>query len=229
LLDCGKTFSESSRTWFASNNITKLDAVILTHGHADAMMGLDDLRAWSRALGITLPIYLNKETFGACQSAFPYLIDRNKASGGGVLPRLEFVVVNQTFTVDGLEFVPLPVEHGVKSDGSPYISWGFRFDDVVYISDVSAIPDETRALLHNSRVMVLDAIAYHENVRIVSHYVISDAIAEFQLYRPKLSVLTGLGHALDYSALAEDLEVIKETEDLNILPSYDGLVIPLNR
>ena len=47
LIDCGKSFYESALRYFPSNGLSKIDAVLLTHPHADAVLGLDDLRSWT--------------------------------------------------------------------------------------------------------------------------------------------------------------------------------------
>ncbi|PFH38269.1 hypothetical protein BESB_006100 [Besnoitia besnoiti] len=44
LIDCGKTFREAALAYFPPNQISTLDAVLLTHDHQDAVGGIDDLR-----------------------------------------------------------------------------------------------------------------------------------------------------------------------------------------
>ena len=63
------------------HGIKKIDAVLLTHGHADAILGLDDLRSWSAFHG-KIPVYLNKECMDVVSRTFPYILDRTKATGG---------------------------------------------------------------------------------------------------------------------------------------------------
>ena len=72
---------ESAVECFVKYDVPTIDAVVLTHGHADANLGLDDLRQWTMSLGIQIPIYLNTETFRCVSGAFPYLIDTRKATG----------------------------------------------------------------------------------------------------------------------------------------------------
>lgn len=116
LIDCGKSFYESSTQWYATYGLRTLDAVILTHDHADAVMGLDDLRQWTLG-GIIqshVDIYLSQRTMNVVSSVFPYLVDTSKASGGGDVAGLKFHVIPQldathfsSFQVEGLDVVPI--------------------------------------------------------------------------------------------------------------------------
>ena len=91
VLDCGKTFYESALAQFVKHKLQLIDAVILTHGHADAILGLDDLRQWtlvgkrSPALQNTVHIYLDVPTMEVVGRCFPYMVDTSKATGSGVV------------------------------------------------------------------------------------------------------------------------------------------------
>lgn len=172
LIDCGKTFYESALHSFPKHKIRKLDGVLLTHGHADAMLGLDDLRQWTfggdgcERVQEKVDIYLSKETFGVVKSAFPYCVDPSTATGGGGVPNLEFHVLECAvdsstplpFFIDELEIIPFEVEHGIVKDGGPYWSLGFRIGSFVYISDCSLIPQQAKEIISNCQNLVIDAL-----------------------------------------------------------------------
>lgn len=102
VIDVGKTFREQSIRLFPRWGIRRIDAVILTHAHADAISGLDDLRAWcprAGAGGGSIPVYVSRETLAGVKQQFPYLVDASKATGGGHVPRLEWRVFDER--VDG--------------------------------------------------------------------------------------------------------------------------------
>lgn len=114
LVDVGKTFREQSVRLFPRWGIRSIDAVLITHGHADAYNGLDDLREWCNRQGAAIPIFLTQTTFETVSASFPYLVDKTKASGGGDLPSLDFRIIqdDDEFDVLGIHVQALPVEHG---------------------------------------------------------------------------------------------------------------------
>lgn len=60
-----------------------LDGVIITHGHADACYGMDDLRGWTLG-GIIqkrINVYLAPETMDVVARTFPFLVDSSMATG----------------------------------------------------------------------------------------------------------------------------------------------------
>ncbi|KAJ1670285.1 hypothetical protein EV182_008312, partial [Spiromyces aspiralis] len=100
-----------------------------------------------------------------------------------------------------------------------YYFWGFRFDDICYISDCSRISDETRRLMLNSKILIIDALNWKGHS---SHYSVPDALEETRLVRPGLTILTGMSHSIDHYDLEEYLKHIKKSEGLDILVAFDG-------
>ncbi|GAA5828644.1 hypothetical protein JCM11251_000885 [Rhodosporidiobolus azoricus] len=149
LIDCGKTFLTGAQEHWPRHGLREIDAVILTHAHADAILGLDDLRGWTLrgAIQPSIPIYLTQDTFKEVSKAFPYLTNAGKATGGGDIPSLTWQIFDEKepFEVCGLEVVPLPVHHGrfFTTPPSPYFCLGFLFArQILYLSDVSYIPQD---------------------------------------------------------------------------------------
>ncbi|KAJ9101884.1 hypothetical protein QFC21_003224 [Naganishia friedmannii] len=64
----------------------------------------NDLRAFtappSPQAGAVIPIYLSRATLNAVAQQFPYLVDKNQATGGGDVPSLDFRVFDDP-PVDG--------------------------------------------------------------------------------------------------------------------------------
>ncbi|KAI3648292.1 hypothetical protein MP228_006146 [Amoeboaphelidium protococcarum] len=172
LIDCGKTFYNQSIRWCPKYNIRRIDAVLLTHSHADAMLGMDDLRQWTlpsaKAVNKHKPselvlkqpvqqhidIYLNSDTFRHVNNVFPYLVDKKFASGGGDVAGVKFhhLVVDQT--VDGVDLYvpiklfgitiqPLSVEHG-KLGNDPFYCLGYKFIDRDGSSSLVYISDASK-------------------------------------------------------------------------------------
>lgn len=191
VVDVGKTFREQSCKFFPRWGVKRIDAVLITHGHADAYNGLDDLREWNMRQGGALPVYCSRTTFETIEATFPYLVDRSKASGGGEIAILDFVIIEDEseFDIFGIHVTTVPgecwddwheltsVPHGRyfykptlpvyrlapsapgTAPGSPqldspsmpipFLCLGFVFDrQLVYLSDVSSVPDESISRIH---------------------------------------------------------------------------------
>lgn len=85
VIDVGKSFQPAAVEWFPKHGLRRIDAVLITHAHADAMNGLDDLRGWTLhgAIQPYIDVYVSMSTFKEVQRAFPYLVSKQYASGGG--------------------------------------------------------------------------------------------------------------------------------------------------
>ncbi|CAA2967753.1 hydrolase [Olea europaea subsp. europaea] len=145
LIDVGKTFREQVLRWFTYHKIPQVDSVILTHEHADAVLGLDDIRAvqsYSSTNDIDpTPIYLSQDAMESIAVKFPYLIKKKLKAGQEIrrVAQLDWKIVEndckKPFIASGLQFFPLPVMHG-----EDYVCLGFLFGErcrVAYISDIS--------------------------------------------------------------------------------------------
>mmetsp|Transcript_20356 Transcript_20356/g.67983 ORF Transcript_20356/g.67983 Transcript_20356/m.67983 type:complete len:319 (-) Transcript_20356:3196-4152(-) len=166
LIDAGKTFKESVLRWFPKFGIRTVDAIVLTHEHADAILGLDDFRelqTWDlewrgKALPPPTPVFLSDATYKTLCSIFPYLtkkVDTSKGEFQRMVSQLDFNCVPplKTFNAMGLEIRTLPVEHGPDC-----ICYGFDFgvrDRVVYLSDFTSISEEVYEVIEEREVSIL--------------------------------------------------------------------------
>ncbi|CAG8512656.1 6110_t:CDS:2 [Funneliformis mosseae] len=230
VIDCGKTFYVSALKWWPYHELRNLDALILTHPHADAINGLDDLRAWTlrKVIQEYIPVYLTSITFETIQTLFPYLVDSKQASGGGDLPAFKWNIIdiNHPFTVEGLEFTPLPAHHGKYfTTDEPYIYVGYRFENISYISDCNFIPDDTLTKMQGSDIMILDSLDYKEHP---SHFSINQAINISRNSNPvpKRTYLVGFSHGVNHSELINEMKQLQLNEPLLwVRPAHDGLKV----
>ncbi|KAG8890827.1 hypothetical protein FRB98_004872 [Tulasnella sp. 332] len=119
VIDVGKTFISAALEWFPKYGLRRIDAVLLTHAHADATNGLDDLRTWTQngAIQEYIDIYCSEATFREIQKAFPYLTSRGFATGGGDVPefRWHMITTGESFAIgedDEFWITPVAVDHG---------------------------------------------------------------------------------------------------------------------
>uniref|UniRef100_A0A7N2R544 Metallo-beta-lactamase domain-containing protein n=1 Tax=Quercus lobata TaxID=97700 RepID=A0A7N2R544_QUELO len=166
LIDVGKTFREQVLRWFTVHKIPRVDSIVLTHEHADAVLGLDDIRIvqpYSPTNDIDpTPIYLSQHAMESLAVKFPYLIPKKLKEGQELrrVAQLDWKIIEddceKPFVASSLKFVPLPVMHG-----EDYICLGFLFGDksrVAYISDVSRFPASTEYVISKSGAGQLDLI-----------------------------------------------------------------------
>ncbi|KAI3455569.1 hypothetical protein Pfo_012232 [Paulownia fortunei] len=221
LIDAGKFFYHSALRWFPTYGIRTIDAVIITHSHADAIGGLDDLRDWTNNVQPSVPIYTAHRDFEVMTKTHYYLVDTSSIIPGAAVSELQFnIIQEEPFIVHDLQFTPLPVWHG-----RGYRSLGFRFGNICYISDVSDIPEDTYPLLENCEILILDALRPDRSSS--THFGLPRALEEVRKVRPKRTLFTGMMHLMDHDKVNEDLIKLKENEGLDVQLSYDGLRVPV--
>ncbi|KAI9257911.1 beta-lactamase-like protein [Sporodiniella umbellata] len=245
LIDCGKTFYNSAIHILPQYDIRYLDGVILTHGHADACYGLDDLRGWTlnNAIQPHVNIHLSTEGMEVVQRTFPFLVDASLATGGGQVADFQYHVfdAHTPFTIEGLEFTPLQVHHGIyQATKAPYFCYGFKFGDVSYISDTNHIPQETMQLIQGkSRLFIVDCLrgkssTHTRHKKLIcslslvgnphpSHFSLEQSLEASRTVAAYKSYYVGFSHRIDHLTLENDLKALEKTEGLRAAPAYDGL------
>ncbi|KAK4591092.1 hypothetical protein RGQ29_021330 [Quercus rubra] len=221
LIDAGKFFYHSALQWFPAFGIRTIDAVIITHSHADAIGGLDDLRDWTNNVQPSIPIYVAQRDFEVMKKTHYYIVDTSVISPGAAVSELQFnIMQEEPFVVHDLKITPLPVWHG-----RGYRSLGFRFGNICYISDVSEIPEETYPLLKDCEILILDALRPDRSSS--THFGLPRALEEVRKIQPKRTLFTGMMHLMDHEKVNDYLMKLKETEGLDMQLSYDGLRVPV--
>ncbi|XAR49936.1 Phosphoribosyl 1,2-cyclic phosphate phosphodiesterase [Bertholletia excelsa] len=221
LIDAGKFFYHSALRWFPTYGIRAIDAVIITHSHADAIGGLDDLRDWTNNVQSHIPIYVAPRDFEVMKKTHYYLVDTSGVVPGAAVSELEFNIIHeQPFQVHDIKITPLPVWHG-----RGYRSLGYRFGNVCYISDVSEIPEETYPLLKDCELLILDALRPDRSSS--THFGLPRALEEVRKIKPKRTLFTGMMHLMDHEKVNGDLVKLMDTEGIDVQLSYDGLRVPV--
>lgn len=232
LIDCGKTFYSGALHWFSKYEIKSrdLDGIILTHGHADAILGLDDLRGWTNSdiftVEMNVPIFLDQATMNVIRQTFPYLIDKRKATGGGFVTSLTFNTFknDSTFKVGDLTIESISVEHGICSDKTPFISNAFKIDhSVVYVSDVSKIPHISIDKFKNLKLFIVDCLRKYPPY--VAHFTLPDVVDLLKLIEPLQTLLVGISHSTDHYEFKNTLK----SHIPPMMPGFDGQIIKFTK
>ncbi|KAH9081830.1 hypothetical protein EDB83DRAFT_2335113 [Lactarius deliciosus] len=110
VIDVGKNFQAAAVEWFPKYGLRHIDAVLISHAHADAMNGLDDLRGWTLRGSIQkfIDVYASQATFAEVERSFPYMVSREYASGGGDIPEFKWHIFDDKVPID----VADSVQHG---------------------------------------------------------------------------------------------------------------------
>jgi phosphoribosyl 1,2-cyclic phosphate phosphodiesterase len=169
-------------------------AVLYTHYHADHVHGLDDVRLFPKKLGTAVPLYCTEETEAHIRRGFAYAFaDGVEHLPPGVVPQLRFVRIQplEPFEACGERILPIPLEHAY------FNVLGFRIGNVAYCTDVSRIPDRSRALLEGLDVLVLDALRFKPHP---AHFSLEEALAEVTRLQPRRALFTHMSHELEHVA-----------------------------
>ncbi|CAI5520100.1 unnamed protein product [Closterium sp. Naga37s-1] len=222
LIDAGKFFYHSALQWFPYHNIRHIDAVLITHSHADAIGGLDDLRDWTNNVQDDIPVFASQRDLTVMEKTHYYLMDTSSLVPGTAVSALHFHAIDTSpFHVHGLQVTPLPVWHGAN-----YLSFGYRFGDVCYISDVSAIPESTYPLLDNCKLLILDALRPDRSS--ASHFGLPQALEEVRKIRPQRTLFTGMMHVMEHESVSAQLRQLQQQEGLDVDLAYDGMRVPID-
>ncbi|KAJ9103760.1 hypothetical protein QFC21_002222 [Naganishia friedmannii] len=123
MIDCGKTFAQNAIEYFPAHGLRKLDAVILSHDHADAIHGIDDLRMLTRSrlkngddmVQVNVPIYCDAKTLAVLRQRFPFWVSQESSVGLTTAGNMSFHIIepHKLYNIAGIDIIPVEVEHGL--------------------------------------------------------------------------------------------------------------------
>lgn len=207
------------RSQLIQNSIDQLNAVIITHDHADHTHGMDDLRPFGFINGEPIPVYTNIQTAESLKNKFPYIFKRedyfkNKEILGGGIPLLNLCQIDvgkKTIMNEIFYFLSLP--HGHDS------SIGIIHGRMAYLVDCREIPPRELKILKESQLELLIIDCLRPNPH-QTHLHFAKTVEYIKEISPKLAVLTHLGHEWDHLELMNKL---MEHGVENTIPGQDGL------
>lgn len=188
------------------NDISNIDAVLVTHSHYDHVGGLDDLRPLCAFHDI--PLYVREDVDGDLRRRLDYCFREHLYPG---VPKFETRIIDgRPFMINGLKIVPVEVMHGKLP------IYGYRIGGFAYITDASHIEESELQKLYGVDTLIINALRFREHF---AHFNVSQALEIIRQVAPRQAFLTHLSH---------DAKLHAELDDLlpgYVHPAYDGLVI----
>jgi phosphoribosyl 1,2-cyclic phosphate phosphodiesterase len=180
--------------------VRRLEALLITHDHADHTHGIDDVRPLVIHMRRRVQVYMDARTSTVLNERFGYCF--RSAPGSGYPPILDEhrIEVGVPVEIGGpggtVTALPFDMEHG------PTRALGFRFDNVAYASDVSALPPESVDRLFGLDILIVDALRYTPHP---THFSVAEALSLIERVKPRRAVLTNMHSDIDYETLRREL------------------------
>jgi phosphoribosyl 1,2-cyclic phosphate phosphodiesterase len=207
--------SPDLRTQLLKAHTTSLDAVIITHDHADHTHGIDDVRPYTFGRTVPLPVYTDQYSLNSLTQKFPYIFQRDtvyahKPIIGGGIPLLDLHLVQNKIVDEEFQFFSLPHGHGD--------SLCFLHSKLGYIIDCREVPELILKTFRDAEleILVIDCLRYTPHQ---THLHLDLTLEYIKSINPKLAVLTHMGHEMDYLDLTHQL---RKQGIKNVFPGVDG-------
>jgi phosphoribosyl 1,2-cyclic phosphate phosphodiesterase len=198
-------------------SVDHIDAVFLTHEHADQTHGIDDLRSVVLHQRRRIPVYVNQSTAKDVMHRFSYCFTSPPGSDYPPILNQHSIEAGESQTIEGkggpLTLSAFAVQHG----NIPAL--GYRIGDAAYTPDVSDIPEQSWPSLQNLDLWIIDGLRYAPHP---SHFSVDDALSWIERFKPRRAVITNMHSDLDY-------EVLRQSLPKGVVPAHDGMRLELER
>ena len=185
--------------------IDRIDSVVYTHGHADHILGLDELRIFNFVYRQSIPLYGDEPTLATLRRMFAYAFD----AGAVGVPQLDLIPAHEQLELHGVRLELIAVGHGTGEVQA------IRVGDFAYVTDCNSIPEAAAERLQGLDMLVIDALRRRPHR---SHFGLAQAVEQIDRLGPRQALLTHLSHDLEHAALCEELPA-------HIRPAHDQQVL----
>ncbi len=201
--------SPDLRAQLLANGLSRFDAVLFTHAHADHIHGIDDLRSINHHLDDALDVYSDAQTLATIRERFAYAFEPNVRAYGWYKPELVPRELTGPARIGAIDVVPFEQAHGKGT------TLGLRFGAVAYSTDVNALSEAAFAALDGVNLWIVDCLRPGPNP-VHSH--LEQTLGWIERVKPKRAILCHMNHELDYGELVVSLPD-------GVEPAYDGMVV----
>jgi phosphoribosyl 1,2-cyclic phosphate phosphodiesterase len=197
------------------HRVSRIDGVLYTHGHADHIFGLDDLRRFNAVMKTAVDIYAEPSVLEQLRQTFRYVFTPEQNINPSFVPTLidHPIEPGRALEQFGGTWTPIRLLHGRL----PIL--GFRVDyaghSLAYCTDVSSFPPESYPLLEGLDVLVIDGLRYRHHP---THLSIDQALEQIERIKPRRAYLTHMAHDIKHAGLEPKLPE-------GVFLPYDGLVV----
>lgn len=191
--------------------VSWIDAVVMTHAHADHLHGIDDLRSVNRLMRSAIALYADAPNLAEIESRFGYVFKPIEQPGHFYKPTLVPHQIAGPFKIRGISVLPFEQDHGFST------TLGFRIGGFAYSTDVAELDDNAFAALEGVELWIVDCLRREAHP---THAHLAKTLSWIARVRPRRAVLTHMDQSLDYCELCAELPN-------GVEPGYDGLVIDL--
>jgi phosphoribosyl 1,2-cyclic phosphate phosphodiesterase len=157
-----------------------------------------------------IPCYGDPKTVSTIKMNFRYIFDGSYAAGGK--PQLEITPITDEMNFHGIKITPIEINH------ADWMIYGYRIGKMAYLTDCSGIPERSIRRLEGLDLLIIDALRYTPHS---AHFSVNQAVDYARRIKPGISVLTHMGHELEYDELSRKLPE-------GITPAYDGMEFELD-
>lgn len=170
--------------------LDRVDAVLMTHQHADHVAGFDDLRRFGSLQKSSIDVFAHAETIQRLREMFPYVAEEDVPEHFEI-PAVRYRPVTGPFDLFGTTVTPVPLTHGRWS------CYGYRLGNLAYCTDVRDVPPASRELLRGLDTLILGALRHRPHA---THFTVAEALEVIADLRPRRTWLTHIAHDLDHAA-----------------------------
>lgn len=203
-IDAGPDF----RYQMLRENVSKLDAILITHSHRDHIAGLDDVRSFNYISKKPMAIYATKYDQAEIKREFSYAFNNNYPG----LPKYNLIDIYDDFNIGNTKIITINALHYNAE------VLGFRINDFAYITDTNYIPPSSLMKLSNCKVLVINALRRQKHA---SHYNLEEALKIIKFLEPEKAYLTHISHLMGFH---DELEA-ELPKGVHV--AYDGLKIKI--